>query len=254
MPDPITAAEIDAYIDDALDPARRLAVEEHLARSPDDAARLMADLGLRTALRLTQSELPAPSSELSAAADRLFARLGEPRKPFGNLFARHRRFGAGTALAALLVGVVMLPHTSNADASPPLYVADAVEAFQTGLLRASMPSQAESTVFDSRDVRRFTQIRVPRLPDGWTITDVQIFPSDAGPALQIMVRTDIRQTVSLFAVRSPAPAPLKPAVVHRGDATVAYWRNGDIAYALTGAEAPEALDLAARDLADNRLD
>ena len=37
-PDPVEDFELDAYLDGELDPARRLAVEEHLARTPQAAA------------------------------------------------------------------------------------------------------------------------------------------------------------------------------------------------------------------------
>ena len=47
MSDPITEADLLAYIDDQLDPARRIEVEEYLARDPDAAARVMADLSDR---------------------------------------------------------------------------------------------------------------------------------------------------------------------------------------------------------------
>jgi anti-sigma factor RsiW len=34
MSDPITEADLLAYVDDQLDPARRIEVEEHLAHNP----------------------------------------------------------------------------------------------------------------------------------------------------------------------------------------------------------------------------
>jgi hypothetical protein len=40
--------------------------------------------------------------------------------------------------------------------------------------------------------------------------------------------------------------------IRRGQDSVAYWRKQDMSYALTGADAPEAIDLAAEDLADER--
>lgn len=77
-------------------------------------------------------------------------------------------------------------------------------------------------------------------------------PSDEGPALQIMVRTSDLKEVSIFAVRARSSAPLSPVAVRLGQDSVAYWRNQDMSYALTGADAPEAIDLAAEDLADER--
>jgi hypothetical protein len=112
-----------------------------------------------------------------------------------------------------------------------------------------MVSQLESPLLDTEEIQRRTQLRVPHLPDGWTVTDVQIFPSAVGPALQIMIRTAEKQNISIFAVRSPSAAPAIPVAIRHGEESVAYWRKGEISYALTGIEAPEALDLAAEDLA-----
>lgn len=53
--DSIPDGELDAYVDDQLDAAARLRVETYLARHPTDAARVMADLGMRTTLKLALS-------------------------------------------------------------------------------------------------------------------------------------------------------------------------------------------------------
>ncbi len=247
----VSYCEIEAYIDGELDLARRLAVEDYLSRNQDAAGRVIADLRARTALRLSQQIDEMPSAELLGAAARVSERLSAPVHPMRFFFSRGRSLAAAT-VATFAIGVVGLVWAPNAQASPR-YVSDALMAFRVGLLRTEMPSQIESRVFDSSDVRRTTSIRVPVLPATWRITDVQLFPSEEGPALQIMVRTNDQKTVSIFAVRSTAAAPAKPVTVRRGEVSVAYWRNGDIAYALTGLDAPDALDLAAEDLADNRL-
>ncbi|WP_164857231.1 anti-sigma factor family protein [Sphingomonas crocodyli] len=255
MTDRVTDLDINAYIDGELDLQRRLAVEEHLAHDPAAAARVMADLSIRTALRLLHGESRHGGAEHAPAslvqdAERLETHLAARPSP------RPRRMGwAAAALLVAGVGTASLTlNPKGAEASPPSYVADAAMAFRTGLLRVNMKSQREDEVFDRRDIAEWTRIRVPVLPDGWRVTDVQVVPSDEGPALQIMVRTDKGNVASVFAVRSAAAAPIRPVSVRHGDTSVAYWRNGDIAYALTGMEAPDALDLAAEDLADNRLE
>jgi anti-sigma factor RsiW len=255
--DPVSAFELDAYLDGELDLPRRLAVEEHLARHPEAAARVLADLSLRTALRLAQEPVGAVPPALEEAAQRLGRRLGR------RLASRSPLAGWRLPIAAAVLGVAALggsllgrptPRTAPAQAAAPAFVADAVMSYRTGLLRVAMPSQPESLLFDPGDIRRYTSIRVPTLPDGWRVRDVQVFPSGEGPALQLMVRTPDGRTVSVFAVRSPQYAPARPTTIRRAGASVAYWRHGDMAYALTGLQRPEALDVAAEDLADNRLD
>ncbi|MFD0464969.1 anti-sigma factor family protein [Microvirga aerilata] len=72
MFDPITEDDLHAYVDDQLDPTRRIEVEEYLAHNPEAAARVMADLKDRDALRLAfQTELPRPREPLLEAARRL---------------------------------------------------------------------------------------------------------------------------------------------------------------------------------------
>lgn len=254
--DPVNDIEIDAYLDGELEPERRLAVESHLARCPAAALRMLADMRARTALRLAYAAPEEPSGALLAAADRLTVRLaggGRSRKSFSRFFSP-ARIGSFSALAAAFCAFLLMGSPIGVSASAPGYVSDAVTSFRTGLLREAMVSQQETNVFDAGDVMRSTQIRVPALPNGWHVTDVQIFPSADGPALQIMARTDAGSRVSIFAVRNAAAAPARPVVVRKGEASVAYWRHGDIAYALTGMDTPEAMDVAAEDLADNRLD
>jgi anti-sigma factor RsiW len=245
MTDAVREFELEAYMDDELCLERRLAVEDHLSREPAAAARLMADLRVRTALRLIHQPRDRPPPAMIDAADRLQRRLqGAPRRRWlpqvGRLSAAAAVFAAFALFAVPQREVV---------ASPPAYVSEALMAYSTGLLRESMASFVESPDYDAGEVLRQTRIRVPRLPPGWRVTDVQLFPSDQGPALQLMIRTASGHGASIFAVRAISAAPLQPVAIRRGSRSVAYWRANDISYAMIGAEAPEVLDLAATDLA-----
>lgn len=247
-PEPVSEAEIHAYLDGELDLHRRLAVETHLAADPVSAQRFMEDLRLRTALRLIggagEDEPPAAMRE---AAARLSARLGAPQpRRLRHLFTT--RIVQGLAAAALLA-IVLMP-VRDATAHTPDYIGDAVEAYHTGMLRATMVSQVETPKFDANEVRRRAHIRLPRLPAHWTVTDAQIFPSKKGPALQLMVRTPDEQQLSIFAVRAQTDAPDEPVAVRHEGMSVAYWREGDMSYALTGGDAPDAIDGVAENLAE----
>jgi len=247
-PEPVTESEIQAYLDGELDLRRRLEVESHLAANPDAAHVFMEDLRLRTSLRLLDADLEDVPPDMRAAAARLSARMSEgPVRSFRNLWGG--RMMQGLAAAALLM-IVVLPGR-DVQARPPAYVGDAVAAYRTGLLRATMASQIEAPVFDAGEIQRNTHIRVPRLPDKWVITDAQIFPSNEGPALQLMVRTPNAQRLSIFAVRADSNAPDEPTAVRHEGASVAYWSEGDMSYAVTGGEAPAAVDTVAEDLVDD---
>ena len=73
MTDPITPADLHAFVDDQLDIARRIEVEDHLSRHPDAAARVMADMRTRDALGLAFGARSAnpPSMPVMDAARRL---------------------------------------------------------------------------------------------------------------------------------------------------------------------------------------
>ena len=58
--DTIIDTDLDAYVDNQLDAAGRLRVETWLARNPDAAARVMADLGMRTTLKLALTSYRHP--------------------------------------------------------------------------------------------------------------------------------------------------------------------------------------------------
>lgn len=250
MREHIESWELDAYIDGELCLQRRLAVEDYLAQDPAAAARLMADLRTRTALRMIHEPRNGVENSIVALAAELSQRLGRrtPRTWFPSV---GRWAGAAAALAML--GLVFAP-SRQASALPPAYVSEAVMSYQTSLIRAGMASQLESRDYNQAEIRERTRIHVPRLPTGWEIRDVQIFPSDDGPALQIMIRRPSGVDLSMFAVRTASTAPFEPIAIRQGASSVAYWRKGDISYALTGRGSPEALDLAATSLAAQPTD
>jgi anti-sigma factor RsiW len=238
--EPVSEFELEAYIDGQLDHARKMAVEDYLASNGQSAARVMADLRAMNALRLlAQESQPMPARLVDAAAS-LRTRL------------RRRRWRlpafAGLAVAATIAGVMVLPTPTD---RTPIYVAEALMAHQTSIMRAGMASQLESPAFDAEEIMRSTNIRIPKLPAGWSIADVQLFPSDEGPALQMVVNMPNGERLSLFAVRSATRVAANPVAVKRGGTAIAYWYREGTSYALTGTGSPEAIDLLADDLADN---
>ena len=50
--DPVTDADLDAYVDEQLDVSRRIEVEAFLSTRPEAAARIMSDLRTRDELRV----------------------------------------------------------------------------------------------------------------------------------------------------------------------------------------------------------
>jgi anti-sigma factor RsiW len=247
--EPIVDADLDAYVDDQLDPARRVEVEAYLAIHPQDAARVMADLRSRDALRLLARGTAEPPAALVAAARRL-----------GRAIVRRRMLRAApvaaVALACLGIGWAAgsgtpLSLIAASHAAPaPRFVDEAAMAHRTALMRAAMRSQPEVTHLDLAEMYAATSIRLPTLPDGWRLLDVQLFPSDDGPSLLVTLDRGNGGPVSLFAVRARTAAPVRPSVTSRGTNAVAYWQEGETAMALIGDEAEAEIDREAEGLAD----
>lgn len=231
-----TDLEIDAYVDGELDVERRFAVEAHLARQPVLAARVMHDLSARSALRmLSHDRRPLP-----AAMKALGARLAPRPKGWRRLMT------AGVGAAGLAAGIaVWLAATDR----PPSYVSYAVASHRIAMLRADMHSQIEAPRFDAREIALSTRIAMPPLPDGWHVTDVQLFPTDKAPALLMAIRTDEGRRMTIFAVHERTRAPERPDAIRDGGQSVAYWRRGDMSYALTGDQEPGKIDATAEALA-----
>jgi anti-sigma factor RsiW len=245
MSDPITEADLLAYVDDQLDPTRRIEVEEHLARDPKAAARIMADLKDRDALRLLHAALlPRPSASMLEAATRLERALAW--QEFG---LKLRRIAAVVALIGLgwfahgQVGLGI--NDSEASPKPPAFVEDALHSHETGLLRARMTSQPEVEDYNPAEILAATGIQLPPLPGDWQVRDAQIFPSRHGHSVELAIDAGSLGRVSLFAVQASAFNVIAPTLARFGSAKAVYWQTGPLAYALTGNGGDKDLEQAA---------
>jgi predicted O-methyltransferase YrrM len=160
---------------------------------------------------------------------------------------RHLARAAGLA-ALIATGWVargaMGDFTETAEASS--FIDEAAASHRTGLLRQTMRSQVESTRLDRAEIARSTGIRLPALPADWHVRDVQLYPTEDGPAVALSLATPQGDAVSLFADRAETPAEAKPLIATRSGESIAYWEDGDLAFALTGTLTPaRTLELAA---------
>jgi anti-sigma factor RsiW len=247
--DPITEADLHAYVDDQLGVQRRVEVEAHLSRHPTMAARVMSDLRGRDELRL-------------ALADQMTARrpaTDDAARQLSNALSRDVMFGRMRRVAAVIafIAIGWFSHAafgsfgiteSVASAPAPAFVEDATRAHHTALVRASMHSQTGSPNYDREEIRSATAIVVPDLPRGWQVTDVQVFPSTYGPSLEMAIHSDTLGTLSLFAVR-PGTFNVRPTTVAvEHEVTAIYWQIGEVAYALVGKAESRELEKAAAGL------
>jgi anti-sigma factor RsiW len=234
--DPISDADLNAYVDDQLDMRRRIEVEDHLAHHPHVAAQVMADLRSCDELRLAFPKPPTwPRIETVDAARRLDRGLASTRTVTGlrRLAAVAVLIAAGwfthAELGALSIGV------SVASPPPPAFVEDAFISYQTLLARAAMHTQPKEATYDADEIRATTAIVLPELPRTWRILDFEIFPSIYGPSVEMAIEGDgDLGTLSLFAVRPGNFGVVAPTLASKGSEAIAYWQMGQTAYALIG--------------------
>src|SRR3954452_24082559 len=136
--EPVSELDLIAYVDDQLDPERRIAVEDHLSRHPVLAAQIMDDLRQRDELRLALSEAASTISDhrLELPAQRLGRRLSLR-------IALHRNRRA--IAASILLGAGWFAHSmfGGIGADPasaahilPIYADEAIQAHRTVLVEA----------------------------------------------------------------------------------------------------------------------
>jgi anti-sigma factor RsiW len=253
MTDPITEADLHAFVDDQLDVARRIEIEDHLARNPAAAARVMADMRTRDALALVFGGSPArrPPVQVLDAARRL--ERGLVWRRIGQRLQR-------AAAVALLVGAGWFAHAqfgfldvseTEASPKPPSFVEDARHSHETALIRARMITQLAVTDYDPAEILAETGIALPALPREWRVVDAQVFPSRNGHSVEIAVEAEALGRVSLFAARAPAFGVIAPTLARSAKAVTAYWQSGELVYALTGSAPEGAIERAAARLNAN---
>lgn len=222
----VSEPDLRAYVEGRLDDARRAAIEGFLAGNPDLAAQVMTALHMR--------------GRVAGSAPGRGRRAGRARLA-GLAVAGLACMGAGWSAAAAFASEG--PRAGD----PPNYVAEAVMSSKATQVRTVMISQPETPRLDAAEIRRTMNLRLPALPRGWRIVDVQVYPSDDGPGVSLLVETDRRRRLNLFVVRADAAATSTPVVTRKDGAFVAYWEVGQAAYALTGeGSGDEILGQAAR--------
>jgi hypothetical protein len=215
----ITDADLDAYVRGRLSPRRRREVEGFLACNPDMAAGVMTQFHFR-------SDSAPPRRRkgfvVTAMAVGLAACVGA---------------GAGWAAGECqdLDG-----WRRAGGGAPPEYVEEAQESREAAELRQQMVSQAETPHLNVTEIRERLRIRLPSFPGSWRVHDVQVFPTDTGPGVNLLIEAPDRRRLQLFAV-AVTSGDRRPEVARKGDEVVAYWQRDGAAYVVSGPRSPAEL-------------
>lgn len=219
-------------LDDAARPGERLVARRWRNRWPDIDFRLMHDgtKGTLVGVKRAVGVPPAPGND--------------------NRTAGHYALRAAGLAALISVGWIARGALGEfpvpARAADTRFIEEAAASHRTGILRQTMQSQGENTVLDSAEITRSTGLRLPVLPSGWRIRDVQLYPTEGTSAVALSLTTPQGENVTLLTGRAETPAEGKPLVAKREEDNIAYWEEGDQALALTGTvSAARALELAA---------
>ncbi|TJW48691.1 MAG: anti-sigma factor, partial [Mesorhizobium sp.] len=114
----------------------------------------------------------------------------------------------------------------------------------------AMSSQPEAPDYDADEIRAATAIVMPSLPKDWKVRDVQIYPSQFGPSVEMAVETRELGLVSLFAIRPGTFDVVQPTVAPSGEISSAYFQIGEVAYAVVARSGVRDLDRTAETLAN----
>lgn len=130
---------------------------------------------------------------------------------------------------------------TSVPANAASFIEEADASYAATRARHSMASQIESPLLDRAEITTVTGIALPTLPASWKLQDAQVYPSDLGTAVSLVMTTGKGETVSLFAARAETPAEKLPLLEIREGRSLAYWERGPIAFALTGDMTSERL-------------
>ena len=169
------------------------------------------------------------------------------------IHSNHSHGWQHAAAAAALLATGWFGHEVLGDLSTPAnaasFIDEANASYSASLTRQAMRSQIESTLLDRAEIDRSTGIILPRIPQAWRIADVQVYPSDEGNSVALVLLTERHERVLLYAQRAETPAEAVPLSERRSNRTLAYWETGPFAYALTGELQPERILLLASTIA-----
>ena len=231
----VTETDIEGFLIGQLDPERRYAVADHLARNPQLAARAMADLRTQEGLRLAlaDSSAPAPRAMVQTAA-RVSHGLG-----------RGPRWSLQMVAAIALVAVGWSGQLVWANLQELRSVAGLRALAETALdARAAVEIRRAIAVtpaeVDAERIARRLGLELPSLPAEWQVRDAQVVATTEQPGLAVVIYTPDMGEVMLLSLPQSEDGVISPltAFDHRGS-TVAVFEHGPIAYVLLDASAGE---------------
>jgi anti-sigma factor RsiW len=254
-PQPIREDELQAYVDGRLDDARRAAVEQYLAGSPQDASRVATYARQRDTLRAVLGNGDAqplpPELNLSRLVEN---RLRRRRAPWRIAAGLALALGLGAAGGWLLGrpgnagrdAVAMLLLENQAMATHAVYTADPRRPVELG----AADKDHMSTWLSNR-LRR--HVVAPDLSSlGYSLIGGRLLATEHGGAAALFVYEN-QAGVRLSVLMRPMAPDLHATRtdMRRGDVSLCAWIAKGMGYAVTATLPGSELDQASRTIAAN---
>lgn len=244
-------AQLHAYVDGALAPAERAAVEAHLAVHPDDAARVHAYREQNEALhRLFDPVLREPHVLRVGAAPR--ATGVAANGPWRRIAALAATFALGAAIGALVQGQFGMAPAAGPAPTIVRQAALAHAAYRPEVRHpVEVAASEEQHLVAWLSKRLDTPIRAPSLAaQGYRLLGGRLLPpagavGDAPVAL-LMYEDARGKRLSLLARREPSGGDTAFRFAQDGATNVFYWIDGPLGYALAGEIGKDELSAIAR--------
>ena len=229
----VSEADLQRYAEGTLHPCRRSEIEGFLACNPDLAARVMQAMHQRERVSVSRAWIGAQA----------------------------HRFRTRTIALCLACAVAGWAVAQSLDEDGPFhdlkvtpqYVEDAVMSQRVTHVRIGMTSQVETPQLNALEIEQATGIRMPVLGSAWRLLDAQIYPSEEGPSVSVLMETTQGKKMNLFAVSADTAADEVPVIAKEHGEYAAYWENDGAAYVLTGEGSSAELLSQAKALARSAL-
>lgn len=240
-PDPVTKAELHAYVDGRLDEERRREVAAYIAQDPDAADRVAAYEAQKTALHI----LADPA---------LFEPLPARLKPPMGRGARYLLRAAAAVFLLLAGGAVgWYVHGAYRAGDAQVIAVARQAAVAHAVFTPQKRHPVEVTAAEERHLVKWLSkvlgapLRAPHLADlGFALVGGRLLSAPEGPAAQFMYEDTSGRRITLYVVTDPrwrGQAAFRYA--EEGKVGVFYWVEGPVGYAVTASmPRPELMGVA----------
>jgi anti-sigma factor RsiW len=218
------------HVDGALPADQAAVVERAAAADAQLAARLQADRAVIQALHAAFDPVLAEAvpQRLSAARPRL-------RVPLGRIAAAVALLALGGA-GGWFARDALAPQAASTLALLPHAAATAHRVFAVEVRHpVEVGANEEAHLLQWLSRRLGSAIRAPQLVDfGYQLVGGRLLVASGGPAAQLMYQTAAGQRLTLFVATNPDNRETAFRFAEENGASVFYWYDGPLGYALSG--------------------